>query len=100
MPKVTPKPQVEVTAPVKHIQKVRGLVTKLSSNQTVRVETKITKTHPIYKKRYTVSRHYLAHNPNLEVAVGDLVIIESCRPISKLKHYIVASKVDDSTRLG
>lgn len=73
---------------------VRGTVTKRSSAQTIRVEIKITKTHPIYKKRYTLRRHFIVHDQNDTAKIGDVVIITPCRPISKLKSWTLVKKVD------
>jgi small subunit ribosomal protein S17 len=74
------------------IQAVTGTITKLCSQNTIKVSTKVTKIHPIYRKRYTLARHYLAHNSNLEAKIGDIVTIVTCRPISKLKHWTVLEK--------
>ena len=70
-------------------QTVRGTVVKRSSAQTVRVATKVTKVHPIYKKRFSRIVHYTAHDESNTIEVGAEVTIKSCRPISKNKHWIV-----------
>lgn len=70
-------------------QRVEGTVVKVCSQNTIRVATKITKVHPLYRKRYSQMKHYLAHDPEGKVKVGDLVTIGICRPISKLKHWTV-----------
>lgn len=72
------------------VQTVRAIVVKKSSAQTIRVATKTTKVHPIYKKRYTRTRYYMVHDENESAKVGDEVTIVSCRPISKLKHWKLA----------
>lgn len=68
---------------------INGTVVKVSSTQTIRVSTKVTKVHPLYRKRYSQVRHYVAHDPNGTAKVGDAVTIVACRPISKTKHWIV-----------
>ena len=73
----------------KKVQSVRGTITKISSINTVRVESKVTKVHPIYRKRYTLTRHYVAHDPKGSAQVGEEVTIVSCRPISKQKHWVI-----------
>jgi small subunit ribosomal protein S17 len=65
-------------------------VVKKSSAQTIRVSLKIAKVHPIYKKRYSLTRHYLVHDEAGTAEVGQEITIVSCRPISKLKHWKVA----------
>ena len=70
-------------------QTIRGTVVKKSSPQTIRITTKVTKVHPLYKKRYSRNLYYIAHDPSDAVKVGDEVTIVACRPISKIKHWIV-----------
>ncbi len=71
---------------------ITGTVVKLSSAQTIRIETKVTKTHPIYRKRFTLTRHYIVHDENGSAALGDTVTIIQCRPISKRKHWTLVQK--------
>lgn len=73
-------------------QTITGTVTKLSSAQTIRVETKVTKTHPLYHKRYTLTRHYLVHDEAGTAAIGDIVTIMPCKPVSKMKHWTIVQK--------
>lgn len=60
----------------------------------VRVET--VKKHPKYKKRYRVHKNYKAHyDPPAggeKYEIGDKVIIEETKPISKDKHWKVLKK--------
>lgn len=73
----------------KHTQSIRGTVVKICSANTIRIASKITKVHPLYQKRYSQVRHYLAHDPNNSAKVGDEVTIVACRPISKTKQWIL-----------
>jgi len=50
------------------------------------------KEHPKYKRRFKVKKKYKAHNEKGEYKIGDRVIIEECRPISKEKRWRVISK--------
>lgn len=77
---------------VKKVQTLQGVVVKHSSNQTIRVAVKLTKTHPIYRKRYSLLRHYMVHDPENSAQVDDKVTIVSCRPLSKLKHWTLQEK--------
>lgn len=72
-----------------------GVVEKVSSAQTIRVGIHFTKVHPVYRKRYTQTKHVLAHDPESKCSVGDSVLLESCRPVSKLKHWVVVKKLTD-----
>jgi small subunit ribosomal protein S17 len=73
----------------KQVQTLRGTVVKKGSAQTIKISLKVTSVHPLYKKRFSKLRYYVAHDPSDAVKVGDEVTIEACRPISKIKHYIV-----------
>lgn len=41
--------------------------------------------HPVYKKYFKKTTRLMAHDENNEAAVGDLVRITECRPLSKNK---------------
>lgn len=43
--------------------------------------------HPKYKKQYKISKKYKVHDPKKEAKVGDQVIFEECRPISRDKKW-------------
>jgi small subunit ribosomal protein S17 len=50
-------------------------------------------THPVLQKTVRRSKHYHAHDENNECKVGEVVRIEECRPISKLKRWKVIERV-------
>ncbi|HEU5122214.1 MAG TPA: 30S ribosomal protein S17 [Candidatus Saccharimonadales bacterium] len=64
-----------------------GIVTSTLRNKTITVTVTSRETHPIYKKQYTVSRKYQAHDENNEANLGDMVIITETRPVSKTKSF-------------
>jgi len=74
-------------------QRLIGTVTSDKMMKTVVVKVDIRKRHPKYKKAYTVSRKFKAHDENNEYHTGEKVIIEAVRPISKDKKFKVISKV-------
>ena len=74
-------------------QQITGTVVSNSMNKTVVVETVVKKRHPKYHKSYTISKRYKAHDEADSYQVGDKVVIESCRPISKDKTFAVIKKV-------
>jgi small subunit ribosomal protein S17 len=72
------------------------LTGKVVSNKmlkTLVVEVERTKEHPKYKRRYKVSKKYKVHNEKGDYQVGDKVLIEECRPISKDKRWKVIKKL-------
>lgn len=72
--------------------KLQGTVVSDRMQKTVVVEVQRKKEHPRYKKRIEVHKKYKAHDEKEEYKIGDKVIIEECRPISKDKQWKVVSK--------
>ena len=70
-----------------------GTVVSNKMQKTVVVKVERIKEHPMYKKRYKVYKKYKAHDQNGEYGVGDKVMIEECRPISKEKKWKVIKKI-------
>ncbi len=64
-----------------------GKVTSDVADKTITVTVTSRETHPIYKKQYTVTRKYVAHDEKNEAHKGDLVHISETRPISKRKSF-------------
>lgn len=64
-----------------------GTVTSDVANKTITVTVTSRETHPIYRKQYTVSRKYAAHDEKNEAKNGDLVTISETRPFSKRKVF-------------
>lgn len=65
----------------------QGKVTSDQMDKTIVVEVNRIKVHPLYKKRYRVSRKYKVHDEKNEAKVGDKVNFEECRPLSKDKKW-------------
>ena len=70
---------------------LKGVVISDKMNKTVVVAVTRLKEHPKYKKRYKVTKKYKAHDEKNERKVGEKVIIQECRPISKEKRWIIKS---------
>ena len=64
-----------------------GTVSSSKSDKTIVVTVQTRKTHPLYRKQYTVSTKFMAHDENNEALVGDKVAIVETRPISARKHF-------------
>jgi small subunit ribosomal protein S17 len=79
----------------KKIKKVLiGTVTKLSSEQTIKVRIETKKAHSKYGKVIKSHRNFLVHAETTdEVKVGDRVRITEAKPISKTKFWVFVSKV-------
>ena len=74
-------------------RKLEGIITSDKMDKTVVVEITTLKTHPKYKKSYKSSKKYKAHDEENKYKVGELVVIEECRPLSKDKKWRVIRKI-------
>ncbi len=74
-------------------RRLQGLVLSNKMQKTVVVRVDRLKLHPKYKKRYVISKKFKVHDEKGEVKVGDKVMIEEMRPLSKDKRWRVVSRV-------
>ena len=74
------------------MKQITGLIVSTKMLKTVVVEVVRRWTHPLYAKTITRRKKYLAHN-ELDLKVGDKVIIVETRPISKRKKWKVIKKI-------
>jgi small subunit ribosomal protein S17 len=64
-----------------------GIVTSNKTDKTIVVTTHTRKTHPLYRKQYTVTKKIIAHDESNECQPGDKVSIVETRPLSARKRY-------------
>ncbi len=73
---------------------MQGLVVSDKANKTVTVNVERRFKHPLYGKVIAVSKRYLAHDEDNAYSVGDLVEIQSSRPISRRKRFVVTRLIE------
>ncbi len=73
-----------------------GIVTSDKRDKTITVSIVSRETHPLYRKQYTKTRKYTAHDENNEAHEGDKVQIAMTRPISKTKAYTLVKILERS----
>jgi small subunit ribosomal protein S17 len=66
---------------------ITGVVSSKKTDQTIVVTENVRLTHPLYRKQYTVSRKFMAHDEKNQAELGDKVIIGEVRPVSRRKHH-------------
>ncbi len=71
-----------------------GTVTSEKRDKTITVSIVSRETHPLYRKQYTKTRKYTAHDEKNEAHKGDRVEIVACRPISKTKAYTLVKVIE------
>ncbi len=70
----------------------RVISDKMDKSITVQVERRVK--HPIYGKYIRRSTKVHAHDENNECRIGDTVVVEQCRPISKTKKWRLVKVVE------
>ena len=76
-----------------------GRVVSDKTNKTIVIQVASRKTHPIYKKQYTINRKFMAHDEKNQAKIGDLVIIRECRPRSAKKRFML-DKIVEKAQAG
>lgn len=75
-------------------RKLVGIVTSDVQDKTITVAVSRSVTHPLYGKRYTVTKKFAAHDEANKAHVGDKVEIGETRPISKRKSWTLTKVVE------
>ncbi len=75
---------------IKKLKKVlKGVVVSNKMDKTVVVKITRFVEHPKYGKRVKVNKTYKAHDEGNLKKVGDRVMMEETKPMSKDKHFII-----------
>ena len=81
----------------KNQRQLTGKIVSEKMNKTVTVLVERQVMHPVIGKVVSRSKKYHAHDEGNDAKVGDKVVIEECRPISRTKTWKVA-KVAERAR--
>jgi len=74
-----------------------GVVVSNKMNKTVVVRVEKLTPHPGYQKYIKRTSKFLAHNEDASLNVGDRVVIEETRPLSRRKRWAVKEVVEKSS---
>ena len=74
-----------IKMPVRKVLKGRVVSNKMDKTVVVAVDRR--KKHPLYGKIITRTRKHMVHDPGGDASVGDFVLIEETRPLSKRKRW-------------
>jgi small subunit ribosomal protein S17 len=66
---------------------LEGVVVSDKSDKTIVVRVERRFTHPVMKKTVRRSKKYHAHDEKNAAKLGDIVRIQECRPMSRLKSW-------------
>jgi small subunit ribosomal protein S17 len=74
-----------------------GTVISHKMQKTIVVEIKNRYAHPIYSKIMTKTKKYLVHDETDESDIGDQVLVEECRPLSRRKRWKLSKIISKSS---
>jgi small subunit ribosomal protein S17 len=83
-------------APRGHRKERLGRVISSKMAKTIIVQVQRRFQHPTYKKVVNAYAKFYAHDEKSEAKVGDLVLIQETRPLSKLKRWRLTQVVERS----
>ncbi len=78
----------------------KGIITSAKMQDTVTVTIHRSVFHDKYKKRFSISKKFLADSKGFDLAVGDEVVIAECRPLSKRKYFRVQEVTKRAPRVS
>lgn len=77
----------------KNIKELTGKVISAKMAKSLVVAVERVKNHPLYRKRYTITKKYYAHDENNQAQEGDIVRIRESKPMSRLKRWMLIEVV-------
>ncbi len=78
-------------------KQLKGIIVSDKMKKTVVVRVEKIKEHPKYRRRFKVSKKYKAHDEKEEYRMGDEVVIEEYRPLSRDKRWRVLKKIKNES---
>jgi len=66
-----------------------GIIISNKANKTITVSIQTRYSHPQYRKIVTKTKKYMAHDENNTGEIGDIVLLEESRPLSRQKRWIL-----------
>ena len=77
-----------------------GQVVSTKMQKTIVVEVSRRVPHPLYKRIVGKRKKFYAHYETGDAKMGDVVRIEECRPLSKLKRWRLAEVIRRAAQVG
>ena len=74
-----------------------GIVISNKMQKTIVVKVESRFPHPIYSKTLVKTKKYLAHDELQECNIGDQVLVQESRPLSKRKRWKLAKVISKSS---
>jgi small subunit ribosomal protein S17 len=77
-----------------------GIVVSNKMQKTIVVKIENRYPHPIYSKTMTKTKKYLAHDQFNECNIGDQVLVQECRPLSRRKRWKLLQIISKSSLIS
>jgi small subunit ribosomal protein S17 len=77
-----------------------GIVVSNKMQKTIVVKIENRYPHPIYSKTMTKTKKYLAHDQFDECNIGDQVLVQECRPLSRRKRWKLLKIISKSSLIS
>nr|YP_009497799.1 ribosomal protein S17 [Acanthoceras zachariasii]AWT40512.1 ribosomal protein S17 [Acanthoceras zachariasii] len=74
-----------------------GIVISNKMEKTIVIKVENRYKHPIYQKTVVKTKKYLAHDEMGECNIGDQVLVEETRPLSKRKRWKLSKIISKSS---
>ena len=77
-----------------------GLVISNKMQKTIVVKIENRYPHPIYSKTILQTKKYFAHDELEECKIGDEVLVQECRPLSRRKRWKLVKIISKSSLIS
>jgi small subunit ribosomal protein S17 len=77
-----------------------GIVVSNKMQKTIVVKIEGRYSHPMYSKTLSKSKKYVAHDELDTCNIGDQVLVEECRPLSKRKRWKLIKVLSKSSLIS
>ena len=77
-----------------------GIVVSNKMDKTVVVKVESRYPHPLYSKTLVKTKKYLAHDEMEQCNIGDEVLVQETRPLSKRKRWTLAQIISKSSLIS
>lgn len=77
-----------------------GIVVSNKMQKTIVVKVENRYSHPIYSKTLIKTKKYLAHDESEQCNIGDQVLLQECRPLSRRKRWKLVKVLSKSSLIS
>lgn len=74
-----------------------GIVVSNKMDKTVVIKVESRYPHPIYSKTVVKTKKYLVHDESQTCSIGDQILVQECRPLSKKKRWTLAKIISKAS---